>query len=160
MRKIDERALTRNFLKKVTEDVGSCKSGDVVNSIDPIEQAEDHGELQADEHGIVSPEELYRHFDLDGDGVVTKKEYADHVNWHCAHPEVLDACQDKRYECMHDVPCMDSYDATMEHALADVDNFMDILSPLMQQTGATCMDSTLQSLCHVLSSLKDCGMIK
>ena len=160
MRKIDERALTRNFLKKVTEDVGSCKSEDVVNSIDPIEQAEDHGELQADEHGIVSPEELYSHFDLDGDGVVTKQEYADHVNWHCAHPEVLDACQDKRYECMHDVPCMDSYDATMEHALADVDNFMDILSPLMQQTGATCMDSTLQSLCHVLSSLKDCGMIK
>lgn len=160
MRKIDERALTRNFLKKVTEDVGSCKSDDVDNYIDPIEQGEGHGELQADEHGIVSPEELYRHFDLDGDGVVTKQEYADHVNWHCAHPEVLDACQDKRYECMHDVPCMDSYDATMEHALADVDNFMDILSPLMQQTGATCMDSTLQSLCHVLSSLKDCGMIK
>ena len=160
MRKIDERALTRNFLKKVTEDVGSCESEDVVNYNDSPEQGKGHGALQADAHGIVSPEELYSHFDLDGDGVVTKQEYADHVNWHCAHPEVLDSCQDKRYECMHDVPCMDSYDATMEHALADVDNFMDILSPLMQQTGATCMDSTLQSLCHVLSSLKDCGMIK
>ena len=29
---------------------------------------------------------------------------------------------------MHDVPCMDSYDATMQHALHDVDNFKSILN--------------------------------
>lgn len=179
MRKIDERALTRSFLNKVMESVEyceccksapcccapgcpgcDCEPEGVVDYIDAPGKGESHGELKSDEHGVVSPEELHSHFDLDGNGVVTKQEYTDHVNWHCDHPEVLDACQDKRYECMHDVPCMDSYDATMQHALHDVDNFKSILSPLMQQTGATCMDSTLQSLHHVLCVLKDCGIIK
>lgn len=36
---------------------------------------------------VITSDELHRHFDLDGDGKVTKKEYDDHVEWHCNHPK-------------------------------------------------------------------------
>ena len=39
--------------------------------------------------GVISPEELYQHFDLDGDGVVTMVDYAAHVDFHCENPELL-----------------------------------------------------------------------
>jgi hypothetical protein len=48
-------------------------------------------EDSADENkdGTISPDELYRHFDLDGDGVVTMEDYATHVDFHCENPELL-----------------------------------------------------------------------
>ena len=48
-------------------------------------------EGSADENGdgTISPEELYRHFDLDNDGVVTMADYAAHVDFHCENPELL-----------------------------------------------------------------------
>jgi hypothetical protein len=39
--------------------------------------------------GYLTPEELYRHFDLDGDGVVTVDDYVAHVKWHCEHPDAF-----------------------------------------------------------------------
>jgi len=39
--------------------------------------------------GIISPDELYQHFDLDDDGVVTMEDYAAHVDFHCENPELL-----------------------------------------------------------------------
>lgn len=33
----------------------------------------------------ISKTELYNHFDLNGDGKVTKQNYDDHINWHCSH---------------------------------------------------------------------------
>ena len=39
--------------------------------------------------GMISPEELYQHFDLDKDGVVTMEDYAAHVDFHCENPELL-----------------------------------------------------------------------
>jgi hypothetical protein len=35
-----------------------------------------------DEDGELSPEELHRHFDGDGDGIVTTDEYKDHIDQH------------------------------------------------------------------------------
>ena len=40
--------------------------------------------------GFLTPEELYRHFDLDGDGVVTVDDYVAHVKWHCEHPDAFE----------------------------------------------------------------------
>ena len=36
--------------------------------------SEDSADINQD--GVISPEELYQHFDLDGDGVVTMADYA------------------------------------------------------------------------------------
>ena len=48
---------------------------------------EDSADINQD--GIISPEELYQHFDLDGDGVVTMADYAAHVDFHCENPDLL-----------------------------------------------------------------------
>jgi len=47
------------------------------------------GSADINQDGIISPEELYQHFDLDGDGVVTMADYAAHVDFHCENPELL-----------------------------------------------------------------------
>ena len=49
--------------------------------------SEDSADINQD--GVISPEELYQHFDLDGDGVVTMADYASHVDFHCENPELL-----------------------------------------------------------------------
>ncbi len=38
----------------------------------------------------ITKDELHDHFDLDDDGKVTLEEYADHINFHCDNPEILD----------------------------------------------------------------------
>ena len=48
------------------------------------------GPPDTDEDGVISPEELYYHFDLDDDGTVTPDEYEEHVKWHAEHPEYFD----------------------------------------------------------------------
>ena len=53
---------------------------------------EDSADINQD--GVISPEELYEHFDLDGDGVVTMADYATHVDFHCENPELLDQYRD------------------------------------------------------------------
>lgn len=55
------------------------------------DETEPINEGSADENkdGVISPDELYRHFDLDSDGVVTMEDYAAHVDFHCENPELL-----------------------------------------------------------------------
>ena len=55
------------------------------------DETEPINEDSADENkdGIISPDELYRHFDLDKDGVVTMEDYAAHVDFHCENPDLL-----------------------------------------------------------------------
>jgi len=55
------------------------------------DETEPINEDSADENkdGTISPDELYRHFDLDKDGVVTMEDYAAHVDFHCENPELL-----------------------------------------------------------------------
>ena len=38
----------------------------------------------------ITKDELHEHFDLDNDGKVTLDEYAEHINYHCKNPEVLE----------------------------------------------------------------------
>jgi len=47
------------------------------------------GQADANEDGVISPKELYDHFDLDGDGIVTMEDYASHVDFHCENPDLL-----------------------------------------------------------------------
>ena len=75
MKKISltESQLTDLIQKVVTQKLGQIN--------------EDSADINQD--GIISPEELYQHFDLDGDGVVTMADYASHVEFHCENPELL-----------------------------------------------------------------------
>lgn len=67
-------------------------------SNDTVEEPEmeDIMEGSADENndGIISPDELYRHFDLDNDGVVTMADYAAHVDFHCENPDLLQSARE------------------------------------------------------------------
>ena len=38
---------------------------------------------------FLTPEELYAHFDLDGDGVVSIEDYVAHIRWHCENPDAF-----------------------------------------------------------------------
>lgn len=45
----------------------------------------------------ISPEDLYNHFDLDGDGKVSIDDYVDSIESYQRRPEVLDALKMRRY---------------------------------------------------------------
>ena len=45
----------------------------------------------------ISPEDLYNHFDLDGDGKVSIDDYVDSIESYQKRPEVLDALKMRRY---------------------------------------------------------------
>jgi len=53
--------------------------------------------------GVYDTEELYYHFDLNGDSAVTPEEYAAHINWHSEHPEILTkySLTEKKDRCYH-----------------------------------------------------------
>lgn len=71
-------SLTESQLTKIIEKVIKQKLYQV-----------NEGSADMNQDGIISPEELYQHFDLDGDGVVTMADYASHVDFHCENPELL-----------------------------------------------------------------------
>jgi hypothetical protein len=48
-----------------------------------------------DHDGVLSPDELHTHFDLEGDGIVTLDDYADHILWHERNPEALEDHEDE-----------------------------------------------------------------
>lgn len=72
----------------------------MIKSVDTKMDVEDLNEGSADENhdGVISPDELHKHFDLDGDGVVTMADYAAHVDFHCENPDLLqDARESEEY---------------------------------------------------------------
>ena len=71
-------SLTESELTKIIEKVVKQKLSQV---------NEESADMNQD--GVISPEELYQHFDLDGDGVVTMADYASHIDFHCENPELL-----------------------------------------------------------------------
>ena len=71
-------SLTESQLTKIIEKVVKQKLSQV---------NEESADMNQD--GVISPEELYQHFDLDGDGVVTMADYASHIDFHCENPELL-----------------------------------------------------------------------
>jgi len=112
-----------------------------------------------DRNGNISPAELHRHFDLDGDGDVDMYEYTEHIDFHSKHPDLLSqwrnakntnrkACKDYDSYCMVGDSIMDNYD--------DLTNFID---DIMCKSGSTCTDSTVKALTDVINILKKSGII-
>jgi hypothetical protein len=61
------------------------------------------GPADSDGDGVISPEELYNHFDLDDDGTVTPDEYEEHVKWHAEHPEYFEDDGDEEEYDLEDI---------------------------------------------------------
>lgn len=119
---------------------------------------EAHHEMETGLDGSIPPEELYRHFDLNDDGRVTPQEYADHIEYHAAHPESLDHYRNLRDASYQTVPCKDSYDSCSQHLMQSPDDIDKYLKPLMDCTGSTCRESSTKALLDVLQSLINCGV--
>ncbi len=45
---------------------------------------------QVEATDVITPEHLYHHFDVDGDGIVTAEDYASTILWHEMHPGKLE----------------------------------------------------------------------
>ena len=159
MKRIDERSLTREFLNTLNESMLGGSS---------------HHDLDPDKDGVVSKEDLYQHFDLNGDGRVTTDEYKDHIEFHCKHPETLSHYNRIRLGSMPHVSCQDSYDSCSRHYMTEPEGIEDVahcinsgsqadidmhLRPLMDKTGATCIDSSMRGVLDVLEALSCCGIV-
>ena len=118
-----------------------------------------HEPLNYSEDGVINKEDLYNHFDLDNNGVVTTDEYADHIEFHAAHPESLDKYKSLRDSSCSTVPCKTSYDSCGSYCMSDPESMRSMLEPILAATGATCHTSAVQSMLDVLKSLKDCGIM-
>lgn len=160
MKKLTERDITKNFIKVMKENavawenvcptcnVSPCECGSEESEYDYPIDGQSYEQLDPDNDGVVSQEDLYNHFDLDNDGTVTTDEYVDHVQYHADNPESLDHYRE-------DVPCQNSYNSCKSY----YDNDHEILKQCVSDSGATCMQSGIQALIDVLTSLKNNGMI-
>ena len=166
--RIDERALTRTFLNSMNESmVGLMPLGlpdqgceeDEMHGMHDEEHGNGHGALKTDQYGVVPKDELYNHFDLNNDGTVTPEEYAEHIEFHCAHPETLEHYKTHREKSCQTVPCQSSYDSVSQHFMGQPDTLMTFVQDACDQTGSTCHTSTMQGMFDVLKSLKDAGII-
>ena len=166
--RIDERALTRKFLTSMNENMigmmplghaASSYEEDEMHGMHGEEHSEGHGALKTDQYGVVPKDELYNHFDLNNDGTVTPEEYAEHIEFHCAHPETLDHYKTHRAQSCQTVPCQNSYDSVSQHFMGQPDSLMAFVQDTCDETGSTCHTSTMQGMFDVLKSLKDAGII-
>ena len=142
-----------------SDDCDECEDDLESNYYAQGEKGAARGKPQYDQYGNLTPQSLYNHFDLNGDGVVSKDEYQQHVNFHCRHPELFDQYEDvKGYasETCHDPH---SYCSVGDALMQDYDDVMIALDPIMKRTGATCHASTAKALSDVLCILKDAGLI-
>ena len=173
MKRINERKLTRQFIDMLNESYFSSDCSEE----DSYELDHDHSshDLDPDGDGIVSPDDLYNHFDLNGDGQVTTDEYKRHIEFHCKHPESLEHYNRLRSHSINNVDCQNSYDSCSQHLMGNPEGIENIahhvingshdditvhLKPLMDQTGATCQNSSMSALLDVLQSLISCGVLK
>jgi len=160
MKRLNERDITKNFIKLMKESALQldnvcmhcntipCQCSHESSTEDYPIDGMSHDDLDPDRDGVVSQEDLYNHFDLDNDGTVTTDEYVDHVQYHADNPESLDHYRD-------DVPCQNSYNKCRSYYNDD----HAVLKQCVSDSGATCMQSGIQALIDVLTALKDNGMI-
>jgi|13_taG_2_1085334.scaffolds.fasta_scaffold00007_159 hypothetical protein len=146
MKRFSERSIARNFLNEIAD--SKISLGTAFISDDDTVKGQSHSELDPDNDGYITHEDLFGHFDVDNDGFVTTDEYVDHIQYHADNPETLDHYRD-------DVPCNTSYNTCRTH----YDNDDEVLRRCISNTGATCMQSGIQALIDVLTAMKKSGMI-
>lgn len=171
MKKINERRLIREFIDGLNFSDNNGHE-DKENDYCDLE-GHSHSQLDDDNDGLISKDELYNHFDLNNDGQVTTDEYKKHIEFHCKYPESLDHYNRLRSNSIKNVDCQNSYDSCSQHLMGKPDGIEDIahhivsgsnddidkhLKPLMDQSGSTCKNSSVSALLDVLQSLINCGV--
>ncbi len=112
-----------------------------------------------DKKGNISPKELHKHFDLDGDGDVDMFEYTAHIDFHSRHPELLDKWRQMKKKRGKSCPDHDSYCMVGDALLNDYDDVLSALENVMSGCGAECHKSSALALSDVIAMLKELGVI-
>ena len=125
---------------------------------------DDHGASLTPDFGEVAgsftPEELYRHFDIDGDGTVSMENYADHVAYHARHPEILAPYETKKAESVKSARCPDSYKRAGDVMIQIPSDVIEMIKPMMRQLGVGCPHSFAQALTDVVGVAMDGDVVK
>ena len=116
-------------------------------------------DLDVQDDGSITQQDLFHHFDLNNDGRVTPKEYVDHIEYHAAYPETLDKFREISSVSRETVPCKDSYDSCSQHLMSNPEKMHSIIDPIVQMTNSSCAESSLCSIIDVLKCLKEKGLI-
>ena len=166
---MSERKLIREFISRANLDVclmcGSPNCNCMANPLSFYDHPQDqnnqhtHHNIDPDNDGNITPDDLYSHFDSNNDGKVTTQDYTDHIDFHCAYPESMDHYRQARQKSIQSVPCTNSYDSCSKHLMSDEDSIKMYLEPLMDKTESTCRASSSKALIDVLQSLLKCGVI-
>jgi len=117
------------------------------------EDAPRRGTLSQD--GTWTPDQLYQHFDEDGDGTVSMGDYADHIAHHQAHPELTQPYETMKSNSMDNARCPDSYSKSGDMMIQIPHEIVDLLKPLMQKIGVGCPASTARAMADVLDVAMD-----
>ena len=118
------------------------------------------GPPEEPEGGAWSPDELYQHFDVDQDGEVSMGDYADHVSYHEANPDILAPFERQKSRAMQNARCPDSYGKAGDLMIQIPEDIIEMLKPLMQKAGAGCPASFAQAMADVLGIALDQDVVK
>ena len=118
-----------------------------------------HHDKDPDNDGVIQPDDLYKHFDVDQDGVVSTKDYADHVQYHSTHPEILEPFEKVALESAPKAMCPTSYEKAASQLVSDPSNAHTLVRPIMDATGIGCPASAAKALADVLQIAQESGVI-
>ena len=105
-------------------------------------------------------DQLYQHFDEDGDGTVSMGDYADHIAHHQAHPELTEPYERMKGASMNAARCPDSYSKSGDMLIQVPHEIVDLIKPLMQQIGVGCPASTARAMADVLDVAMEQDIVK
>ena len=117
-------------------------------------------EKDPDGDGVIQPSDLYKHFDVDNDGVVSTQDYADHVQYHSTHPEILEPFEKVALKSAPSAMCPDSYERAAGQLVADPSNAHKLIRPVMDATGIGCPASAAKALADVLQIAQESGVVE
>jgi len=129
-----------------------------------VEPDDEHGksphEMSPDEDGVIEPNDLYKHFDVDQDGKVSTQDYKDHIEYHSTHPKILDPFEKVALESAPNAMCPTSYEKAAGKLVADPLNAHSLIRPIMDSTGIGCPASAAKALSDVLQVAQQTGVIE
>tara|TARA_B100000683_G_C12500050_1_gene557397 strand:- start:1633 stop:2259 length:627 start_codon:yes stop_codon:yes gene_type:complete len=117
-------------------------------------------DMNPDEDGVIEPDDLYKHFDIDQDGKVTTQDYKDHIEYHSTHPKMLDPFEKLALKSAPNAMCPTSYEKAAGKLVADPINAHELIRPVMEKTGIGCPASAAKALADVLHVAQGTGVIE
>lgn len=127
---------------------------------EPEENGKSKHDKDPDNDGVIQPDDLYKHFDVDQDGVVSTQDYDDHVQYHSSHPQILEPFEKVALESAPKAMCPTSYETAASKLVADPANAHKLIRPVMDATGIGCPASAAKALSDVLQIAQEGGVIE